>query len=98
MDIKIKLTNVSGNQKEWEHWSKTFLAKARLRGYREVILLYEMVDKDWKNYEQVKLKNDLAYAELMIYCENDLCFPIVDNSATEFFPVGDYGGQEQNPT
>ena len=89
MDFKIKLTNFSGNQKKLERWSKKFLAKARLRGCRQVILGYEMVDKDGRNFEQVKLKNDLAYAELMICCENDLCFSIVDNNVTELFPEGD---------
>ena len=48
-----------------------------------------MVDKDGENYDQVKLIYDLAYAELMICCKNDLCFSIVDNSITEFFPEDD---------
>jgi len=46
MDFKIKMTSFSGNQKEWERWSKTFLAKAKLRGYREVLLGYEVMAKD----------------------------------------------------
>jgi len=45
--------------------------------------------KDGKNYEAVKTKNDLAYAELLICCENDICFSIVENCITDEHPEGD---------
>ena len=37
---------------------------------------------------QVKIKNDLAYDELIICCRNDLCLSIVDINITELFPEG----------
>ena len=89
MDYKIKMTGFSGNPKEWERWSKTFMAKAKLRSYREVLTGQEQITKDGKNYEIFKDKNDIAFAELLICCENDLCFQIVENSRSDVFPEGD---------
>ena len=41
---------------------------------------------DGKNYEQDKMKKDLACVELLICCENDICFSIVKNCVTDDFP------------
>jgi hypothetical protein len=34
-------------------------------------------------------KNDAAYAELLMSCQADACFGIIDNARSESFPDGD---------
>ena len=85
----MKLTNFSGNPKDWDRWSKTFLAKSKIKGYKEVILGTEVVNKDGSNFLEIKKLNDLAHAEMLICCVTDLCFAIVENSKSEMFADGD---------
>jgi gag-polypeptide of LTR copia-type/Zinc knuckle len=89
MDVKLKLSMFSGNAKDWKRWSKTFLAKSKLRGYKDTILGSEESKKDEPNYQELKTLNDLAHAELLVSCESDLCFAIIENSKSERFPDGD---------
>jgi hypothetical protein len=58
------------------------------RGYKEVFLGEEVIKKDGSNMEEVKMKNALDHAELLINCESDLCFRIVESSRSEMFPEG----------
>ena len=89
MDVKLKLSMFSGNAKDWEHWSKTFLAKLNLRGYKDMILGTEETKKDKPSYQELKTLNNLAHAKLLVSCESDLCFGIIENSKSEKFPDGD---------
>jgi hypothetical protein len=55
--IQVKITPFSGEKKDWERWSTTFLAKARLRGYRNVIVGAEIPpNKGLKDFEVYMLK------------------------------------------
>jgi hypothetical protein len=36
-----------------------------------------MTAKDEKNFEIIKIENDIPYADLMIYHESDICSQIV---------------------
>jgi hypothetical protein len=89
MDVKLKLSMFSGNAKDWERWLKTFLAKLKLRGYKDTILGSKESKKDEPNYQELKTLNDLAHAKLLVSCELDLCFAIIENSKSERFPDGD---------
>jgi hypothetical protein len=44
-----------------------------LRGYKKIILNKEGDESDWAKNEW-EILNDLAYAELMIACQDDMCF------------------------
>ena len=91
MDLINKTTKFNGKPEIWNKWSKTFLAKASLRGYKKVLLRQEEEpDPDnLKGKSDLKLKNELAYAKLMVACQEDMCFNIVDGSKTERWPEGD---------
>jgi hypothetical protein len=66
------------------------LAKARLRGYRELLVGTEIApNKSSKGYEGFIIKNDKAYAEVLIACECDTCFGIINSSRSELMPDGD---------
>jgi hypothetical protein len=45
MDMQLKLQGFSGEKKDWERWNVTFLANARLKGYRNLIVGIEVVPK-----------------------------------------------------
>ena len=86
----MKISPFSGQKKDWERWSITFLAKSRLRGYKDVLLGIEIVpSKGGKDFDAFLLKNDVAYAELLISCEDNLCFELVNSSRSEQLPEGD---------
>jgi hypothetical protein len=88
--IQVKITPFSGDKKDWERWSTTFLAKARLRGYRNVIVGAEIQpNKGSKDFEAFMLRNDVAYAEILTACECDVCFGIVNSSRSDILPDGD---------
>jgi gag-polypeptide of LTR copia-type len=90
MDFNIKISSFSGEKKDWERWSVTFLAKARLRGYRELLVgIGESPQKGSKDYDEFVMRNDIAYAELLIACDNDICLGIVNTSRTSTLPEGD---------
>jgi hypothetical protein len=51
MEIQSKITELSGERKNWERWNVTFLAQARLRGYRNFLVGLEVAPnkKDTKS-------------------------------------------------
>jgi hypothetical protein len=86
----VKITSFSGEKKDWKQSSTTFLAKARLRGYRNILLGVEIPpNKGSKDFENYVLRNDIAYAEILIACECDVCFGIINSSISEILPDGD---------
>ena len=84
MDIQVKLKGFSGDQKDWDRWNITFLAKARLRGYRSVILgLEDAPNKGSKGYEEFLVKNDNAFSDLLICSESDVCLGVLSIKAEQ---------------
>jgi hypothetical protein len=90
MDVQVKISPFSGQKRDWERWSITFLAKSRLRGYKDVMMGFEIVPtKGGKDFNAFLIKNDIAYAKLLIACEDNLCFEIVHSSRSEQLPERD---------
>jgi gag-polypeptide of LTR copia-type len=90
MEMQLKIQGFSGEKKDWERWSITFLAKSKLRGYRELLVGLEIVPtKGVKGYDKFMQKNDFAFAELLISNKNDVCLGLVDSSRSELMPEGD---------
>jgi hypothetical protein len=88
--VQVKITPFSGEKKDWECWSTIFLAKARLRGYRNVTLGVEIPpNKGSKDFESYVLRNDIAYAEILIACKCDICFGVINSSRSEILLDGD---------
>ena len=60
------------------------MAKARLRGYRDIIVGLEVAPtKGSKGFEEFMQKNNFAFAELLISRENDVCLGLVNSSRSE---------------
>ena len=66
------------------------MAKAKLRGYKEILTGKETdPTQNDQDYEDWLIKNDTAYAELLISCPIDTCFGIIDNCKKSELPDGD---------
>ena len=79
----IRVIPFSGKEEDWNRWSKTFLATATAKGYREVLKPSDpskLADKDL---------NILVYNDLILSCQEDIAFGIVDESVSAEFPDGD---------
>jgi gag-polypeptide of LTR copia-type/Zinc knuckle len=90
MDLQLKINGFSGEKKDWDRWSITFLAKARLNGYRNLLVGIEtMPSKGGKGYNDFVAKDDFAFAKLLISSECDICLGLVNTSISEELPEGD---------
>jgi hypothetical protein len=59
-------------------------------GYKSVLLGTENRpnDRSSNDFGEFIRKNDMAYADLMMACEDDVCFDPVDNSRSKEFSDG----------
>ena len=79
----IRIIPFSGKEEDWNRWSKTFLATATVKGYKDVLI---PIDAD----EDAEIEdNVLAYNDLILSCQEDISFGIIDESVSESFPDGD---------
>jgi gag-polypeptide of LTR copia-type len=90
MDTNLRISLFSGEQKDWGIWSIQYLAKARLKGYRNLVTGVGLTpEKGTKGYEDFLLTNDIAFSELIIACASEVCVGNVDTSRSETLPEGD---------
>ena len=83
-DIKaIRVIPFSGKTEDWNRWSKTFLANATARGHREVLKPAD------PNKPADAALNIQVYNDLILSCQDDITFGIVDESISTEFPDGD---------
>ena len=73
----------SGKTEDWNRWSKTFLATATAKGYREVL---KPSDTNKKADSSLNIQ---AYNDLILSCQEDITFGIIDESISADFPDGD---------
>ena len=79
----IRIIPFSGKEEDWNRWSKTFLATATVKGYKDVLIPIDAdVDAELED-------NVLAYNDLILSCQEDISFGIIDESVSETFPDGD---------
>ena len=79
----IRVLPFLGKEQDLNRWFKTFLSTATSRGYREVLK---------PTNEKVKAdedKNINAYSDLMLACQDDVTFGIIEESVSTDFPDGD---------
>ena len=79
----VRIIQFSGDQDDWNRWSKQFLAAATTRGYREVLKPSDPTKK------ADATQNTHAYSELLLASSEDVCFGIVKESVSNDFPDGD---------
>jgi hypothetical protein len=86
-----KTTEFSGKYEDWNRWSKTFLSKARLRGYKDM-LTGTHPQPDPSNpmaKKEYQVLNKLGYTELMPSFQEEVCFNLIDTAKSETYPNGD---------
>ena len=83
-DMKaIRIIPFSGKAEDWNRWSKTFLATATAKGHREVLR-----PTDPTTLADAAL-NVQVYNDLILSCQDDITFGIVDESISTDFRDGD---------
>jgi hypothetical protein len=84
VDIKaIRVVPFSGKQEDWNRWSKTFLATITAKGFKKVLKPDDpTVDADADHNTQV-------YGDLILSCQEDIVFGIVDGAVSTGFEDGD---------
>jgi hypothetical protein len=79
----IRILQFSGKDEDWNRWSKTFIATAGIRGYRKALIT--------DNEDEVPTEEDnlKAYSDLLLSCQDDVTFGIVEEATSETFKEGD---------
>ena len=100
----IKVITFSGKKKDWDAWEEKFLAKARRRGYKRILLgedeipndSVELDPEEEADKEQLLIRemNMLAYEELVLSIDDNesagkVAFKIVKKSKTAENADGD---------
>ena len=72
----LKVIAFSGKQDDWKFWEVKFLARARRKGFREILLGKETIPKDNEKFDlskpdkkaksEIRKKNELAFEELVL--------------------------------
>jgi len=72
----LKVIAFSGKQDDWKFWEVKFLARARRKGFREILLGKETIPKDDEKFDltdpkekaqsEMRDKNELAFEELVL--------------------------------
>jgi hypothetical protein len=88
-----------GKDDSWRMWSKKFLARAQMRGYKNILLgkvdvpphdeVFTGTAAEKATKEALRAGNDKAYNDLLLACESDICFNLVDEAQTSDLPEGD---------
>ena len=79
----IRVIPFSGKEEDWNRWSKTFLATAVAKGYREVL---KPTDPTVKADAELNVQ---VYNDLILSCQEEVSFGIIDESVSTDFPDGD---------
>jgi len=67
----LKVIAFSGKQDDWKFWQVKFLARARRKGFREILLGKETIPKDNEKFD---LKDPVEKAKSKIHDKNKLAF------------------------
>ena len=101
-ETSIKVIQFSGKQKDWAVWEEKFMARAKRKGFKDLLLgkttipktsevLDEKSDDDKKKIK-IRDLNDLGYSELILsFADSDagnLAFQYVRNSKSKDYEDG----------
>ncbi len=99
----MKVITFSGKKRDWDAWEEKFLAKAKRKGYKELLQgkLTIPVDSDVLDLDgdedkekiDIQEKNELAYGELILSMDTresagKVAFSIVRQSKSKDYPDG----------
>ena len=84
--MSYRVLPFSGKEEDWNMWSKKFLATAKRRGYKEILIgKADLPDPDEPlddlnpTEKKILAANELAYNDLLLACSDDISFGIVDS-------------------
>ena len=73
-------------------WSRKFLARAKIKGYKAVLMgvenspranaMLDLVEESQATQIELRNMNELAYSELLLACQEEVCFSAVDKAVT----------------
>ena len=99
----LKLITFSGKKRDWDAWEEKFLAKAKRKGYKELLQgkltipvdsdVLDSDDDEDKEKIEIQEKNELAYGELILSMDTresagKVAFNIVRRSKSKDYPDG----------
>jgi hypothetical protein len=97
-------------ESNWEVWSKQFLARAHVKGYKKVLLNKEIIAND-KDFEEMDMKsdeakeaqrlrklNDMAYNDLLLSFSDPTNFGLIKDACTDEMSNGDAAQAWKNLT
>ena len=95
----IRIIPFSGKEEDWRMWSRKFLARARLKEYKDVLTgkakppaatatIDETTDAG-KLEKKARTANEQAYNNLLLSCKDEVSFGAVDEAITTEQPDGD---------
>ena len=90
----IRVLTFSGKQEDWDMWSKKFLAMAKRKKYKGILLGTTAIPTEEEELKDDATKkardaNERAYSDLILSCNDEVSFGIVDNAVTDENPSGD---------
>ena len=97
-DKAIRVIEFSGEQKDWRLFSRKFLAKGGIKGYRNLLLgataippASEVIDETndaGKAKAEAKKRNVSAMGDLMLSVTNEVLLSILENTISTEYPEG----------
>ena len=98
LDKAVQVLPFSGKREDWRMWSRKFLTRAKIKGYKAILMRTEtpprantMLDPmDNSPAAQIKLRdiNKLTYSELLLACQEEVCFGAINKAMTTEKPEG----------
>ena len=83
LDKAVRALPFSGKREDWRMWLKKFLTRAKIKGYKAVLMGTETLPRanamldptDDSQAAQIKLRdmNELAYSKLLLACQEEVC-------------------------
>ena len=83
----VRILTFSGKQSDWDMWSKKFLAMAKRKKYKGVLtgtiaIPNETAALTAEPEKKARDANERAYSDLILSCNDEISFGIVDNATT----------------
>ena len=92
LDKAVQVLPFSRKREDWRMWSRKFLARAKIKGYKGLLTGAEtppdastMLDpNNAQHVVDIRLRNmnELAYSKLLLACQEDVCFDAVNKAMT----------------
>ena len=83
---KIKIFPFNGEKKNWPMWSRKFLWKLTVQGFRDILQEDQEIKSEEKDHQEEL--NMILYSDLLLSMEDSVWFSIVDMERSNYHPQG----------